>query len=330
MKLSIIIPVYNTEKYLKDCLTSIYNKEEQKVIEGVEIILVDDGSTDKSSNIYSRFEKYSNFKIFKNENHGVSYSRNFAIKKATGDWIMFLDSDDMLCEDWYEKIYNNIDEKQDIIFYMNNVDAIKSKKDMIDNILGVKKELKYASFPGAKLFKREFLEKNKIEYNAKIINGEDMLFNLEAILSTDKIKMLNYSIYKYRYNIYSSTKRFNEKIFESDKEFQNELLKIFSAKKMKKEEAIQYSDFCIKNAIYLFIYRLSLVKNTKIKHYFSIFEEEPYSKMLKKHKIHNLNDIVLYFVKIKKYNLAIKLLKLKNYIKRTIILKNRKEILEQV
>lgn len=330
MKISIIIPVYNTEKYLKDCLTSIYNKKEKNLMKNIEIILVDDGSTDKSSSIYSQFKKYSNLKVYKNENHGVSYSRNYAIKIATGDWIMFLDSDDVLNDDWYEKIYNNIDKKQDIIFYMKNIDIIKSKKDIIDNILGKSKKLKYASFPGAKLFKREFIEKNKIQYNSKIINGEDMLFNLESILVTDKIKMVDCSIYKYRYNIYSSTKRFNEKIFESDREFQNELLRIFNKNKMEKHNVNEYSNFCVKNAIYLFIYRLSLVRKIDISKYFSIFEEEPYSRMLKLHKIKNLNDIILYFVKIKKYNFAIKLLKFKSYIKRNIILHNKKEFLEEV
>ena len=92
-QISVIIPVYNTEEYLKQCIDSVLNQEDIDV----ELILLDDGSTDKSVYICQKYsEKYGNIHFFKGKHGGVSDARNCGIKRAKGDYIMFLDSDDFL------------------------------------------------------------------------------------------------------------------------------------------------------------------------------------------------------------------------------------------
>ena len=91
MKLiSVIIPIYNTQKYLKKCIDSV----ESQSYNNIEIILVNDGSTDSSEKIIQPYlQKYENIKYYKKENGGLSDARNYGIQKATGDYICFLDSE---------------------------------------------------------------------------------------------------------------------------------------------------------------------------------------------------------------------------------------------
>ena len=121
MKLSIIIPVFNAEKYIEKCLKSIITNVAETEIE-VELIIVNDGSTDGTSELLQRIE-YKNMKIFHNQNHGVSYSRNFGIEQATGDYIMFVDSDDILKSEWIKIILSSLTQhEEDVIYYSNKID----------------------------------------------------------------------------------------------------------------------------------------------------------------------------------------------------------------
>lgn len=102
IKLSVIVPVYNTEKYLRKCLNSLVNQ----TLSDIEIIVVNDGSTDNSKEIIDEYEKkYDNLKGYHLKNGGVSKARNYGIKKAKGKYITFLDSDDYVDHDLYEKMY---------------------------------------------------------------------------------------------------------------------------------------------------------------------------------------------------------------------------------
>ena len=104
IKLSIIIPVYNGERYLKACLESIY-KDYENIAFKFETLIIDDGSKDNSSIIYNEFvNKYSNIKCFCNSNHGVSYTRNYGISKSIGKYLLFVDCDDLLIDKWHEQL----------------------------------------------------------------------------------------------------------------------------------------------------------------------------------------------------------------------------------
>ena len=101
-KISVIVAIYNSEKYLKKCLDSIANQEYQNL----EVILVNDGSTDNSGLIAKEYEgKYPNvFKYYEKQNSGVSDTRNFGVQKSTGEYITFVDSDDFTTSNLYKDL----------------------------------------------------------------------------------------------------------------------------------------------------------------------------------------------------------------------------------
>ena len=114
-KISVIIPVYNTENYLKECLNSVINQ----TFKDIEIICVNDGSTDNSLSILEEYARTdSRIKIINQKNQGVSSSRNNGIKSARGEYIMFLDSDDLYKPDLCEKVVEKIDSQSpDIVMW---------------------------------------------------------------------------------------------------------------------------------------------------------------------------------------------------------------------
>lgn len=112
MKFSIIVPVYNTEKYLDRSIKSILNQTYQNY----EIIAVDDGSTDNSEKLLHKYERDNRFRLIRQANHGLSYSRNVGIQEATGDYIIFLDSDDYLDICLLEKLNESITDEEMIKF----------------------------------------------------------------------------------------------------------------------------------------------------------------------------------------------------------------------
>lgn len=324
MDLSIIIPVYNTEKYLKECLDSVLL--EIKNCSHIEVILIDDGSTDHSSRIYESY-KQSNFTYFKNENHGVSYSRNVGLEKAKGKWVMFLDADDLLSANWSGTLKEELKSKDDIIYFFQTYHKEKPIKDeLLDNIIGLTHYYPYMTFPGARIFRRSFLKKNRITFHEGIINGEDLLFNLEALSKTDRYHIVGKNIYWYRYHLSSSTKKFQKKIFVSDQIFQKELVRI------SKNDA--YQDFCLKNAIYTFLVRISFLKNKReYKEHLWIMGEEPYQQYLKNYQLDKKNSfvsIIVFLAHKKHYLLAIRFIQFKSFLMKRFLLKKEENILQKV
>lgn len=114
MKVSIVVPVYNVEKYIEKCLNSLVHQ----TLKDIEIIVVNDGSPDNSEKIINKFlKKYKNIVYLKKKNGGMSDARNYGLRHATGEYIGFVDSDDYVTEDMYEKMYN------------------KAKKDNLDMVV---------------------------------------------------------------------------------------------------------------------------------------------------------------------------------------------------
>ncbi|MDF2845396.1 MAG: CDP-glycerol:poly(glycerophosphate) glycerophosphotransferase [Herbinix sp.] len=132
-KISIIMPVYNVERYLRACLESVVNQ----TLEGVEIIVVNDGSKDNSISILNEYEKKHSdrMKVFTTENHGVSHARNYGLARATGEYILFVDSDDFIEKDMCEKLYHKaIRDNNDIVicgrynvYERENIGELKKK-----------------------------------------------------------------------------------------------------------------------------------------------------------------------------------------------------------
>ena len=121
-KISVIVPIYNSEKYLKKCLDSLVSQ----TLKNIEILLINDGSSDNSLEICKNFErKYSNVKVFSHENKGVSYTRNVGLMNAKGAYITFLDADDYLSSNsiknlisFFDKHYEEIDLVTYPIYYV--------------------------------------------------------------------------------------------------------------------------------------------------------------------------------------------------------------------
>lgn len=198
IKLSIIVPIYNSEKYISRCIDSILN---QSFID-YELILINDGSKDKSLDIIKEYEKKDKrIKVIDQKNEGVSKTRNKGIKLSKGKYIMFIDNDDYIENDYIKTYYNQIiSGDYDIV-----IGGYKRKND--ENVVLQKMQLikdndwsKYLVVaPWAKIYKRDFLIKNNIEYFQYKI-GEDVYFNLLAYSKTNKIKIINNTDYIWYYN----------------------------------------------------------------------------------------------------------------------------------
>ena len=164
--ISIIVPVYNVESYLKECLESI----RQQTFTDIEVILVNDGSTDGSREICERYcEKDIRFRLINQENQGQSVARNRGVKESVGQFIMFVDSDDVINTNVLEVLLPYMKTDVDIVecrmtrkkeeFFLNKTSTIVfegNSKEAILNCIAFKK-VKYCAFK--KLYRREIVEK---------------------------------------------------------------------------------------------------------------------------------------------------------------------------
>lgn len=213
--ISIIVPIYNAEKYLNKCIDSLVNQTKKEL----EFILVNDGSTDSSEDIIKSY-KDKRIKYFKNKNQGIGKTRNFGIDKATGKYLMFLDSDDYLDINACEKLYNKaIKEKSDLVvfdFYrvedtlkevtINNFKSSSLKENpnlLLDINLG----------PCNKLIKRELIDKNNTRFNEEL-KYEDTPFVTEIIKNANKISKLNEYLHYYVIHSNSETTVRDERVFD--------------------------------------------------------------------------------------------------------------------
>lgn len=184
MKLSVIIPVYNKERFLSRSLGSVIASD------NVEVIVVDDGSTDTSGAIC---ERYENFTIIRKPHNGVSSSRNVGLNEAKGDYITFLDADDEFTKDGIDKMLHYIDKGfgNDVVQF-NHLRAYGDQRpadrffepEGFRNINNLPKKW---CLVWNKIYKRSFLCDYGIYFNPKVRFEEDRLFNLECLKYTDGI-----------------------------------------------------------------------------------------------------------------------------------------------
>ena len=207
-KISIIVPVFNVEKYLERCINSIINQS----FNDFEIILIDDGSNDKSGLICDKYaEKDKRIKVIHKENRGISSARNCGIDESTGKYILFVDSDDWIEENELEIINSIISEKEyDLIYFGYSMDFIDENKSI--KIKCKNKEyssnkeflLDYEYFRGNylfgyvwnKVFNANIIKKNNIYFESDVF-PEDLFFTFEVIKNCNSIKSMDYSLYHY-------------------------------------------------------------------------------------------------------------------------------------
>ena len=180
-KVSVIVPIYNVEKYLEKCINSLLSQ----TLEDIQIILVNDGSKDNSGNIAKEYEKNNKDRVIyvEKENGGLSDARNYGLKYATGDFIAFLDSDDYIEKNAYEEMYNKaIEENADYVecdfiwefpnkIRMDKQYPYKNKKEMLSFVRVV---------AWNKLIKRQLITDNNLEF-PKGLRYEDVEFTYKLI-----------------------------------------------------------------------------------------------------------------------------------------------------
>lgn len=240
--ISIIIPCYNAEKTIKRCLESVISQ----TYKNIEIVIINDGSTDKTDSIIKKYINDSRIKYYNRNNHGIGKTRNFGIKEATGEYITFLDSDDYLPNDAIDNLYNLAQKnKLDLVvsdYYVDNKN-IKSEKIKSFPITNIKNnpnlifDINLA--PWNKLYKKELIENIKFEENLKY---EDAPFVIESIIKAKKIGKLDKETYYYVVNPNSETTIRDERIFDIFK-----ILDIIgNLVKNKKELTEVYKTLCIR------------------------------------------------------------------------------------
>lgn len=205
---SIIVPVYNTEKYLLECIDSILEQS----FKDFELILVDDGSSDNSLSICRNASlQDSRIKVIGKENGGVSSARNIGIESAVGKFITFIDSDDLVDREYLDKMISQIADDivliQSGLYFFDNSSSNQIGQEILTNSFfdGDKPYDCYRlavfpliTSPVAKLYRREIISGQNIRFNALLSYGEDRDFNLQYIQFVKKAVSISYAGYYYR------------------------------------------------------------------------------------------------------------------------------------
>lgn len=211
-KISIIIPVYNAEKTLCRCVESII----RQTYYNIEIILVDDGSIDRSVALCNEYaEKDCRVKVVSKTNGGVSSARNLGLDIASGEFIMFCDSDDWVDPEWCETLLLKYQPDNFTMCgqYIEGVQKYFPHKVCSDSIVDCRDflQLKMNMFnvPWNKIFEKSVIERNHIRYDTKLTNGEDLLFNISYMTYiSGKIICINRCLYHYTWPNFSSLSKY--------------------------------------------------------------------------------------------------------------------------
>lgn len=220
--ISVIVPVYNAEHWLNKCLDSLIT---QTVFNNMELIIIDDGSTDGSAKILDSYsKKYNNIQCFHIQNGGVSNARNIGLEKCNGEFITFVDADDYLDSNFIENLYKAIDEECDIScsgfiaeYPDKSVKRCADKEYVFDNKESIYQFLMAGILePNVtdKLFRRNVVSNER--FNKKISIAEDKWFLFNCLKRASKIKLIPFANYHYVMNDTSACRKdFSTKKFDS-------------------------------------------------------------------------------------------------------------------
>lgn len=270
MDLSIIIPVYNVENYLEECLESVYNLKIDK-----EIILINDASTDSSVEIINKYKKkYQEITKLKDikKNSGLSSSRNTGLEMAEGKYIFFLDSDDFILTEEFELFFGKA-KKMDLdiltsdvcIYYDENKKIYENRKELfkdvevtsgIDFFEKINERCSHKVEVWRNIYKREFLLENNLKFVLNLLH-EDILFSFKALYFAKKVCYSSEVFYMYRQREGSIMKSKNEKNYRNSLYIINEICDLVKDKKMN-----GLANYLIKDLYY--IYRKTKKTNKKI------------------------------------------------------------------
>ena len=227
IKYTVIIPIYNMEKYLDECILSVVNQHRKDI----ELILINDGSTDDSLNICKKYKKeYDYIRIIDKSNSGITDTIARGIKESKGEYTCFIDADDFISNDFFNIIDNNIDEKIDIIMF-NHIryyrkSEILVKQNMLDygivdthNLNKIKYNYfsnynRYTLYRWDKVIKTSILKENITTMDVYPTYLEDHIISLLNLIKANTILYIDDYLYYYRVRKNSVSHTINERIFE--------------------------------------------------------------------------------------------------------------------
>lgn len=189
--ISVIVPVYNTEKYLDECIQSILSQ----TFTDFELLLVDDGSTDGSGNICDKYAiQDERIKVFHQENRGVTAARKLGVKYSNGNYICFVDSDDKISYTAFELLIHNMKDEIDIVISDVKFEGVIAGKDYVNKLLCGKMPVAL----WGKLYRRNIFQNTGVfDLNRNINIGEDWWSNIKIALLVRNVACLSISIYDY-------------------------------------------------------------------------------------------------------------------------------------
>lgn len=275
---SIIVPVYNAEEYIGTCIESIQKQSYQNI----EILLVDDGSMDKSAEICDKYQQEdSRIKVFHRKNHGVSSSRNYGIEYATGDYIQFVDADDSLEPETVEENLKIVKETgAELVFFSFRYHIVDENK-ILDKVfsemfVGNAEEFFNKFFvtlinrelinpPWNKFISKKLLKNTKVRFHEEYSICEDMAFSIE-ILNESKLTAFNPKMH-YNYNLKSTGSlvfRFHENYFEALSYYYQKALQYCNRFK-ENEEALRILDTSYVSLTIMYLKQISCYGNWDLK-----------------------------------------------------------------
>lgn len=264
-KISVIVPVYNIEKYLNKCIDSILSQSFQNF----ELLLIDDGSKDSSGKICDEYaNRDSRIRIYHVENGGVSKARNLGLEQAQGEWVCFVDSDDWI-EDNYLSSFGCIESLPENAIVIQGLEHISNQtgvslwKIEYGNIEFTENDLKrgiaqhcllHSGFPYAKLFSRVLIKERNIKFDTGISFHEDHLFVFDYFLHVRMVRLSASIAYKYiYYGGNSSLSSKPHKYLESEYAYQS-----ISEKLSKLIEVFELDNCIYLKKIFHFVYQIRM------------------------------------------------------------------------
>lgn len=286
--ISVIIPVYNAEKYLSRCIDSVLNSS----YTDFELLLINDGSTDQSLDICRQYkEQDSRITVISQENQGVSAARNLGLRICRGDWIIFIDSDDYISGDFLELITRNEYQDKDMILFdfarprqdipagdqipapvqTEDIHTLTFKgedmHELIRRILVPEPLTEDGNTdfrsPCARAYKSSVIDRYSIRFSRSITIGEDLLFNLAYQLKAGSCIYVPQPVYHYDMHRDSSSHSFNPKLWENHLRLQRQvkhLLKKCSAFSLFENDYFSYS---LENMTYVLIHGIFSPHSTR-------------------------------------------------------------------
>ena len=259
---SVVIPVYNVEQYLRQCVESVLRQTYQNL----EILLIDDGSTDGSGAICDEYaQKDQRIRVIHQKNAGLSMARNEGLRQAVGAYVYFLDSDDWIDGDAMESLVKAVEENKAQMVFFNGVSfqgdhtpcerqSYVRKTDYgrdtgLNMLRRIQEQKDYHSAVPMLFMKREFLTKNHLSFEPGIVY-EDMLFTFQAYCLADEVFHLNRQLYHRRYRSGSITSvKKTELNFQSSKVVFEKAASFAVERKLLCDATKQYITRCAFNAI---------------------------------------------------------------------------------